>query len=1047
MKKKYLLPKIKNDMASVDTNECWENFNKIYDFLLENMELYYEPKSSIFEYGSDAYPHIFEQMLLFHNAFLDKDDPDHNRAIAEWRACLAILALPFVMNLQLDMIRVDFQSSNNVFLQAAAHFKPEESPVFYLTTWDYSYVLCMNNEPIAILSPITLICPAKRFRNRIKDLRWIIMERQDGVEKIQFNFHGKGNEFSYLRFWLKQLSSKLKRNPDDLFTEDTYRKVMHELKCFIEYAEKEGTAESEVKIRDKLYYNMNISSRNEYKFFNFCCDFDIYDPALEFLKQCYHNDIFQDKLLIIVYDNQPDAMFDQEKIVKLDDLFQQIPRINGERLIAVRESGGSRIPVYILLPFRDSFAKELSYRRILLEKVVDECKVEYIKDTDEISIVIRIKSFPKALEKVYARTDWKYIYGTKMPSTYIWPRCQMNQDKWKAYYLFFARTPEIKVEVLDAKDYLIEENLTKLPKERHVLRTYCFPEYIRYEFEGVSGYLPLSINDMALNENGGTVTVFVHIGHSMTYVKMIGGNRRDIFKENLDFEYPESQRIIGDKGCDSETYGYFVTANKGKSRYGKYFRNMLHGFRKSNEKKFYTDIRPFQDGQILFDKLEIDYSIRKDMISFFNFEYNLMDETNKRNVHIFAEEILLYAAQIAIKRGYTNMRIEYLYSFGDSKNELGELEGLWGNAFRWVKKWTGIYGEIGQAIKRMDEPEALSWLLYYHTYRNSLYNSKKGKQKELYVGVDVGWSKTLVCMLNSKNDCSLESKWAQINFAGREISMMNGRVILENYPESLSILLRGIEKIEGDGEDDNLLSKFEDLNKDINRNTDLYQGLFDIIAMRIEDADFMIPTDVYNRKQQFRALIETITYNIFMLFLNIGYTITKLEEESSEEEIKIHIFLSGNGAKFLKWVSNTKKANIIDESNGKEYFICQTEKGLPQIVIQGFKIVNKDKKEITCKIILANSDEQLIDGYVFKRSNKKLENINLDKKKINDCFKDDLGNVFCQELDSMKQNFIDAVFKVNKWGGSHNDECSATEIIKNEAEEITLQLAQAIRDM
>lgn len=84
MEKKYLLPALKKNIV-IDSNECWETTSNTYDFLIENLRLHYEPTTSAFEGGSNAVPHIFEQMIVFHKAFLDEKNAEHDRAVAEWR--------------------------------------------------------------------------------------------------------------------------------------------------------------------------------------------------------------------------------------------------------------------------------------------------------------------------------------------------------------------------------------------------------------------------------------------------------------------------------------------------------------------------------------------------------------------------------------------------------------------------------------------------------------------------------------------------------------------------------------------------------------------------------------------------------------------------------------------------------------------------------------------------------------------------------------------------------------------------------------------------
>ncbi len=1072
MEKKYLLPELKKSEA-VTTNECWENIDYIYDYLLDNLKLYYEPSSSIFDGDSSAYPHIFEQMLLFHEAFLDRDDPDHDRAVSEWRACLAIMALQRIKNVKLDMIKVDFQNSQNTFLKAAAYFLPEDTPVFYQTTWDFIYVLCMDGEPIALLSPVTLICPAKQFRQRIQSLTWVTIEKRNGIEELDFDFKGRGNEYSGLTFWLEALDDALQMNSSESRVEAQYRRVKKELKNYIRWTGTKGTAEYKTQKDEGIYPSMNKSNRKEYQFFNWCCDFNIRNIDLQFLKRRYHEDIFQENILVLVYDDSPSAGFQSDNLDKLEALFEQIPQIRGKRLVAVVEPGGESLPMYVFLPFKDSFVNELIHRRLRSEDMLEECQIEFIQSMDVIDIHMQIKEFPYSFEKRYPRSQWKYIYGKDLAGIYLWPGTQINDNKWKAYYIFFSNEAKHQVSVPDADSVLIGKTETSLcQKEMYVVRSAYFPLYIKFLVDNVSAYLPIKANDKAKNQTGKTAVVFIHIGHTMTYVDIIGEKDEGKIGERLGFQMPKSLRFSGDKDSSKNLAGYFIPPEKDgesnvkRSQTRRYFKNMLHSFWANNKNGQYMEARPIQDGQLIFDTSTILHEAQQgNVVSFFDFEYYLMHEEDRRNVHLFLEEILLYAAHQAACLGYTYMRVNYLYCMEDRHERLGQLQGLWTNAFQWVKQWTGIEGHITRALGCMDEQRAMAYLLYQRAYQDRQISLQKGtdsKEKdfdqELYVGVDIGWSKTLVCLLNRKKENGgtksneLESKWSQIDFAGRNISMLEGEIKLANYPEILSIFLRGSDQVRGSGADDELLREFGNLYHPATKNREYYMGLFDVIAMRIEEEGFRRPPDVYYRKQQFRAFLEAMSYNVFLLFLNVGSIIGKMVGCSSKQKIReIHLFLSGNGAKFLKWISTVKEKEEINEQNGKQYFICRTNESLPEIVRKGFAIGGGAiNEELSCKIEFFDSNNQLIDGYIFKEFPKKagydsVPEILLTEEE-NTFAKSD-AEQFCSKMEEVKRGFVEAIFQQDKCRGIDQENRKISEVIRSEAESVGIQLAEAIQKM
>lgn len=186
MAEKYLLPALKNT-PEIESDQLWELFADPYDFLLNNLKLYYEPNVSIFDGGSNATPHIYEQMLIFHKAFFQGDHPEHQRAVLEWRVILFVMALQRICNLRVSVEKVELsENSPNAFLRAAAMMKPQDKPVFHHTTWDFFYLLLLDDEPIAIFSPLTLVCPVKQLMKKIEGIVPLSIQKENGTEQLLF---------------------------------------------------------------------------------------------------------------------------------------------------------------------------------------------------------------------------------------------------------------------------------------------------------------------------------------------------------------------------------------------------------------------------------------------------------------------------------------------------------------------------------------------------------------------------------------------------------------------------------------------------------------------------------------------------------------------------------------------------------------------------------------------------------------------------------------------------------------------------------------------
>ena len=132
--RKFLLPALDKE-STTEMDGCWQDVSDAYDFLLKHLKPEYESVNSAFDGGTSAIPHMFEQVMLFEDAFFHKDNPNHQRALAEWEAVFVIMALKRIKNIDLDLLKVDLiDETENPFLAAAYRMKPRTKPVLENTT-------------------------------------------------------------------------------------------------------------------------------------------------------------------------------------------------------------------------------------------------------------------------------------------------------------------------------------------------------------------------------------------------------------------------------------------------------------------------------------------------------------------------------------------------------------------------------------------------------------------------------------------------------------------------------------------------------------------------------------------------------------------------------------------------------------------------------------------------------------------------------------------------------------------------------------------------
>lgn len=988
MQKKYLLPPLSTE--SIITNaDCWEEKETPYDFLLKYMQLYYETNVSIFDGGSNAIPHAYEQMLIFHKAFFDTHHPEHRRAVLEWRAILMIMALQKIKNLHLDLVKVDLQEeSKNPFIRAAARLCPEDKPIIYNTTWDFLYVLRLKGKSIAIFSPMTLVCPAKQFFKKIKkniNPEWLSLEKINGEEDLIVKTRKNDNLYSNLAEWLEKLQDEVSYCSS---TDDDYNskidQVKKELDEFISSCKAAGSdgKDSRFYVKDEVYPVMKNSIRKEYSFLNCYCNFMVDDPKFDFLIDRYEEDVFAERLMIVVYDERPGAIENRENIAKLDKLFHHTLEIKGEQIIRVKEYGGQRVAAYALLPFREQLVSELIQNNISPGEFFEEFSVIYNPLKEQMEITLQIKGFPYVYEKAYQKKSWQLVYGKDITETYIWPKGQMDALHWKLYYTYAGSlnsNVQISVPKAEKQVTYCSEKGTKAEKRFQLSRTETFPAYVCFTSQGVNGYLPVKTEHIGQRYVGSVLDVFIDIGHTTTSVIMI---KRKIHEgkeitQRIAFAVAPSKQIAGERSENNTAKSNFIGTDAnivGRS----YFKNMIHRFDGYESVSVSdSDIGTMGKGQVLYNNRCYGERIKDSVVSFLNFEYIHMQERDRENVHIYIQQILLNIVYQAIKQECSYLKVHFLHSYdSDNDNNLGELYALWGHAIERTKEWTGIYKNYGEVINGLQNYKALTYNTYYLMKNSTKEITGTVQDEHIYIGMDIGWKHTCAIFLASAEEKKQQIKkvsYAQLEYAGRDISLMHDeeaqlRYNFKRYAEMLSILLNGKNDFSEETQINEILSEFEKMymeDGDNPKNREYYQGIYDVIAMMIEEKNFDVSPDVYNNMAEFRNFIAMMTYNILLIFFEIGILLGRVEGKKE----KATIYLSGNGAKFIKWISNEKDYDKIDSNNCKKVWMLELKNSVLDIINAGLKITNKQSshRNLEIKIVLQeNMKEQLLEGYIYK---------------------------------------------------------------------------------
>lgn len=1072
MEKKYLLPKLVEEVE-LEANCGWENRERVYDFLIDNMFLHFAPNTSVFEGGSNAVPHMFEQMLLFHKAFLDDKNPEHNRAVMEWRAVLSIMALQRVCNVYLDLVRVDLSGKNNSpFLKAAYNFRPEDDPVFHNTTWEFLYIVRLKKVPIAIFSPVTLVCPAKMFLKKVNENlenNWLSIIKGEGGEQLIFDFQGERKELSELREWLNKLRGNLSSVNGEC--EDKYRKIIKELKQFADMCGSSIDSDGGSPFKERIYDCINNSIQKQYDFFNNCCEVRVKNEKLRFLVERYLEDVFGDKVLVLVYDDAPDTMEKEENIYKLEELYRNILYIEDRRpIIEVRDNGGRRKAACVFLPFKSHFVSELIQNHITPNEFFGSFDAIYHPMASQMEVVLQIKGFPYCFRKKYSKTNWEYIYGRDIGATYIWPTAQIDAIGWKNYYIYTEETKDTQIEVsvpeAVSQVKYINRSGHGINNTFQLCKSHSFPAYLCYTCKGVRGYVPIWTKHLGTNEIGATASVIVDLGHATTSIsifKEYGGNvQLESRKEGQDVSFwsPRSTRIVGDRNGVKAVNMNFVIPDEEKSKeVSNCIKNMMHCFRDYDKFPIVVkERRPFEDGQILFDSSAYLNELQESIVSYINFEYALMDQIHREKVHIFIEQLLVYAVYQIIIWECSYVRVYFLHGYEDGDSRLGELKGLWNNALANVRQRTGINSAGSEDTIEVKEHEALACYVYEQVYKENMADFSSTFDKNINIGMNIGWKNTNVVILSGdqaqgqiqsqvQGKFKLQVKHAALEYAGRNISMLidadNNQLNFPIYPKILQILLGG-QDLEQKPDIQKMLMEFSDLFGSRQKDVAHYQGVFDSIAKKIDEEDYHISPDVFNNMPEFRYYVMAVTYNIMLLFISVGVLLKSNKSEGNEQ---VNIYLGGNGAKFLKWISNFKDVQEIERLGAHELLILPMKNGIMEYFAEAAGLdVGKNK----IRIILADKpEEQLVQGCRTMKLDKNIKLPEFESQMIDVM----LSSGQCQGLVGVVRELRREVFRdfpglnCQNAGVTSSNNISVIELIENERKAVCSQVTSEINSI
>lgn len=170
--------------------------------------------------GIDSIPDVWARPLFFQMALFAPQNFDENlrsKAVGEWRALLAILALNNIRNLNLKAEHVSLGKSEDLGATLLKLAPKNNSVITHptdISPWNDIYVITYKDKPLCITSPTTLLSPAADYTSDFaEDMKkglkgpWKVADKPYLVDPL--TNHMSTGDLDALRMWLSDLKAKL----------------------------------------------------------------------------------------------------------------------------------------------------------------------------------------------------------------------------------------------------------------------------------------------------------------------------------------------------------------------------------------------------------------------------------------------------------------------------------------------------------------------------------------------------------------------------------------------------------------------------------------------------------------------------------------------------------------------------------------------------------------------------------------------------------------------------------------------------------------------
>lgn len=873
-------------------------------------------KTERLEFEVNAIPDMWSRAILFEIALFDPEHPVHQRILGEWRGMLALLALRKVRRFgdlavkaltfndeikegeEKDKIK---ESEDLDFMVALSKVKPQKRYAED-STWKHTYIILFGDRPIAMTSPITLVCTATYYGNGISEVSWY-----DGRFLLDPTPELNAREKKLLADWLNQLKKSLVKHEGINKKLDEFEQL---LKLFNNFITDLGGSREEVELSHEAlgmkegifqYLDQPIDVFEETAvqshvqvvpskkdapeeallvidkeiakqwkipekdiIVNSSIPLDrippsrlvgdqttLLDSKLEKARWCKPENFFTEKLVLIKQKNALPGTLNIDGSDKLS--FQDVPVTPIVPLT-------SRI-----LPYLD--VEDIS-NRLRFEQMGNEFKVTF--HLPLTGPEASGKDF--AISKTYRSKENEVESVTTVPALETWPN--LISSEWKAYYTYFSTAGQdtfyaTPLNVISTQNKFNENNNNDRI-EREINYLDHFPELFECRLYRIDPRnkkpVPYNVGILMVKKP----TPLPSLGKQLKIGVDFGSSSTNVFLKEV---HTEPERVIFNDNSlnitaiSAETKDDFYKNFLPGKEVCAPFLSVFHDFL-SNKK----DMKALLDGHIYFPDRPQDFdAVMVGMMT--DLKWGTPEE--RRRARTFLEQGCLQCAAEAVIRGAAEISWRFSFPTALSAAEKDSFISHWKSIVDDNHKLTGISHKQDELPYHSESIAAARYFANNNDIRAALPRGA--------VFIDVGGSTSDISVWGRSNELMMQTS---LQFAGRDIfayPLLEKTGLLEALisSEELSVLNR----------------------ENLKKNRMAFCAQLDAIISTRSDM-IMKKLPQYSGETTMKGLKQLMGLAFSGLIYYVGLIIKSFPGRQKYIETLPNIYFGGNGSRLLHWLSS-----------------------------------------------------------------------------------------------------------------------------------------------